>query len=1269
MSGTVDVALSIGEKALLLPATSITFRLTSTLSAGLADGLIDTLSITSNQPSVLLSGLKSGDMLLINSELVQLRGDCTVSSCTVVRGKSGTKLAAAAVGDRAVLVRRVNSYSLTAPITFAVSNALGLAAGDATVTLVAVTDFAVTSLAAKDVLIVAAEFLQLSGPCSPAGVCPVLRGVSYGGSPSTAAAANLNAVVTLVRRPSSPPPAAKEVVFSVAAAFGAWGLVGLGDCPGVGVTGCGVATGCKGSCPSTPSFGHTLLALTADGPYGVPMLAEHELLMVGTELVRLAGPCHALGCPVRRAQQYSEYSTQALSYANRRSKAVLVTASAITFTVSNVAGLATAATTVTLTADTSVNVAGLAANTLLLVGSEVVRVGAAGCSATASVWSCSIDRAQLTPAGTATTVPGTAYDKGTTLTLLDQGLQRGYSAAAGAQLDLAYVPQPTTATSTAFSGGRGGVATYSIDRCDPTAMPAAREAPIQIVVGNEYLRAPGANYGGSYAYDTAMGGNAFWADGGTATSFTAEAHGAAGGGSIVEIKGWDLLPTDMDLAYDGAVTFSLSGAVGSGATAFSLTADVDSFPVQALAFGDYLLIGTEIVQVTAAASAGSGLATAAVVGMSRGEASTVAGAYGGGARAMLLGRANSGMSTALVTLTIAAANVDATSMTVTAAGTLRQGDLLLVPTTGEVVRITSPTCVTACSVARGQPTPLGVATASGLTLTTLVFLKRPATVAPGPVTFTLATAPLLAGESVVTLTAAADPITFRVLSGPDGVAAPTAGDTQVYLSPDTTFAVAGLAVGDVLLIGTEILTVSAAAAAASGPPSLVGVARAQLDANGAATTAAVVPVGAVALLLDAKRRPRRLLGLPRSGFPVGALTEGDVLAVGAEMLRVMGPCGLNGAASAPAAAETCPVQRGYLGTATPAAVAAGPGVVAVLVQRATTDGSKVARTNNYLLVTVGSRPAECANAWASAPCSPGRTSGQEVRVRCSVREVRQGSCANDVARACRCRSGVMCPDCASSALCRNSAGDGAGHDWPYRAKPALRCVLPPALGPDHNLNIYLHGIKTTLTHWYHPDPPVVTAVHPAAVSYRGGDTITVTGRNFGPAASWTRTTAGGAQSLEAAQARVELLGRAAALTCETAYVSDAQLLCRVPPLPRQRQPVDVAARTVALDVVVRALGRRSARGPQARVAYGGVPAYFMCPNAGASAQSRSECYSCCRSACIVDQFALGVDFVPGAGALCGASCADYCQGTNAAWAAAGRPRASQRLGGVAVAGN
>jgi len=1258
MSGTVDVAFSDADVVRLLPATSITFTLTSILSV-VADGRTDTIAITPNQPSVVVADLKDGDMLLINSELVQLRGDCAASPCAIVRGKGGTTVAAAAVNDRAVLVRRVNGRSLTAPITFKVSNALGLSAGDAAVTMSASTDFAVTSLAAKDVLIVAAEFLQLSGPCSPAGVCPVLRGVTYGGFASTAAAALLNAVVTLIRRPSSPPPAATEVVFSVAAAFGAWGLVGLGDCPDSTLTGCGLAVGCKGSCPSTPSMGHTLLQLTADGPYGLAKLAEHELLMVGTELVRVTGPCHALGCPVRRAQQHSEYNTQALSYANRRSKAVLVTASAVTFTVSN--ALVTAATTVTLTADTSVNVAALAANTLLLIGSEVVRVNAAGCSAAASIWSCGIDRAQLTPAGIATTDPLTSYAVGTKLTLLDQGLQRGYSAAAGAQLDLAYVPQAASATSTAFAGGRGGAATYSIERCDPTAMPAAREAPIQIVVGNEYLKAPGANFGGSYTYDAMTGGNAFWVDGGGATSFTAETHGAAGGGSIVEIKGWDLLPTDMDLAYDGAVTFTLSGAVASGAASFALMADVESFAVQALALGDYLLIGTEIVQVNAAASAGPGLATAAAVGVSRGEAGTVAVAYADGTQAMLLGRANNGISTALVTFTIAAANVDDMSVTVTAAGTLRQGDLLLVPTTGEVVRITSPSCVTACTVARGQPTPLGVATASALTSTSLIFLKRPATVAPGPVAFTLATTPLLAAESVVTLTSAADPVTFRVLSGPDGVAAPTAADTEVFLSADTAFAVAGLAVGDVLLVGSEIVTVSAASSQAA----LVTVTRAQLDANGAATTAAVMPVGAVALLLDAARRPRRLLGLPRSGFPVGALTEGDVLAVGTELLRVMGPCGLNGAASAPAAADTCPVQRAYLGTATPATVAAGPGVRVVLVQRATTDGRKVARTENYVLVTVGSRPAECRNAWASAPCVPGRTSGQEQRLRCSVREVRQGSCANDMARACRCRSGVMCPDCASNAVCRNSIDDGTAHDWPYRAKPTLRCVLPPALGPDHNLNIYLHGIKTTLTHWYHPDPPVVTAVSPASVSYLGGDTITVTGRNFGPAASWTRSTAGGAQSIESAQARVELLGRAAALTCETVYVSDAQLLCKVPPLPRQRQPVDVSARTVAVDVVVRALGRRSARGPQAKVAYGGVPAYFMCPNVGPSAQSRSECYTCCRSACVVDQFALGVDFVPGAGALCGTSCADYCGGSAAAWAAGGR---SLQRGSVAVAG-
>ena len=77
-------------------------------------------------------------------------------------------------------------------------------------------------------------------------------------------------------------------------------------------------------------------------------------------------------------------------------------------------------------------------------------------------------------------------------------------------------------------------------------------------------KAPGANYGGTYNYDAQTGGNAFWIDGETATSYTAAAGSSAGGSYVVDIKGWDMLPTDMDLAYDGAVTFTLAISVLSG---------------------------------------------------------------------------------------------------------------------------------------------------------------------------------------------------------------------------------------------------------------------------------------------------------------------------------------------------------------------------------------------------------------------------------------------------------------------------------------------------------------------------------------------------------------------------------------------------------------------------------------------------------------------------------------------------------------------------------
>ena len=121
---------------------------------------------------------------------------------------------------------------------------------------------------------------------------------------------------------------------------------------------------------------------------------------------------------------------------------------------------------------------------------------------------------------------------------------------------------------------------------------------VQIVVGNEYAKAAGAAYGGSSNYDSMLGGNAFWIDGNTPTSATAPAQVPAAGGSFIDIKGWNLLPTDLDMSYDGSYSFTLANPAGSSDTLLSLTADLPAaFAVTSLAANDFLLLGIEIVQV------------------------------------------------------------------------------------------------------------------------------------------------------------------------------------------------------------------------------------------------------------------------------------------------------------------------------------------------------------------------------------------------------------------------------------------------------------------------------------------------------------------------------------------------------------------------------------------------------------------------------------------------------------------------------------------------
>ena len=119
----------------------------------------------------------------------------------------------------------------------------------------------------------------------------------------------------------------------------------------------------------------------------------------------------------------------------------------------------------------------------------------------------------------------------------------------------------------------------------------------------------------------------------------------------------------------------------------------------------------------------------------------------------------------------------------------------------------------------------------------------------------------------------------------------------------------------------------------------------------------------------------------------------------------------------------------------------------------------------------------------------------------------------------------------------------------------------------------------TLTAWWHYMAPSVSTVVPSAGGFAGGDTITVLGSNFGPQESWTTTSAGGLVRAAGVKAIVEIVGKSPVACRSTQWVSDDQLVCVLPPLPSQKQAVDIAAHKVSVQVAGSSLHPNAPNGP------------------------------------------------------------------------------------------
>lgn len=96
-------------------------------------------------------------------------------------------------------------------------------------------------------------------------------------------------------------------------------------------------------------------------------------------------------------------------------------------------------------------------------------------------------------------------------------------------------------------------------------------------------------------------------------------------------------------------------------------------------------------------------------------------------------------------------------------------------------------------------------------------------------------------------------------------------------------------------------------------------------------------------------------------------------------------------------------------------------------------------------------------------------------------------------------------------------------------------------------------------------------------------------------------------------------------------------------MPPSRVEVDTTARTSKTQVVVEILDSRSTQSAVSELTYTQVPAYYACSNdRSTSKAAQRECFKCCRSACIVDEFASGARKAGFTYTYCDKECYKYC---------------------------
>ncbi|EKX33683.1 hypothetical protein GUITHDRAFT_155968 [Guillardia theta CCMP2712] len=278
------------------------------------------------------------------------------------------------------------------------------------------------------------------------------------------------------------------------------------------------------------------------------------------------------------------------------------------------------------------------------------------------------------------------------------------------------------------------------------------------------------------------------------------------------------------------------------------------------------------------------------------------------------------------------------------------------------------------------------------------------------------------------------------------------------------------------------------------------------------------------------------------------------------------------------------------------------------------NGPKAERNSNYLHVSLGSHGSDA------------------VSLNCHIVSVPEGFCEKDYSIPCSCHMTANCSSECSTGYCLTGPSSGLDHSWYGVKKPSILCDLTEDAHAHQTLNIYWHGVVTSLSNWYRTPTPVVTSLSPPMAPYYGGISITIRGMFFGGAATWR----GRARTKSPS---VMIIGKSMIRKCDNVeYISSGQLVCTLPALALSKQMYDPVTRTIVVNVLVDTGEKRSHQDQHSKFIYTSIPAFFSCDNIMVA---QNDCYNCCRRSCFTDVRTQTID-PASIDAVCTSNCTAYC---------------------------